>query len=212
MLRRYLPWSGALTVLVLTAVFVVLDVTDASVHRYWAQHAFTASVLSGVLVLALTVLIVDRVARYRQVKNQSRVVAVQAAIILGQAERAADAIDTSSSADDRDDAYDQFRTYTQMLLTSAPVLIDAAGPRAFLEEAQRIAGQMVRALGDSKDHDGEQPKPRIDDAVKKLRADAAPLLAVLNPQQRVAVTAGQDDSGHGQPASHRRRHRPTPRV
>jgi hypothetical protein len=204
MVRRILSWSGAPTVLVITAVLVVLDVTDASVHRFWTRHSFTSSVLSGVLVLALTVLIVDRVASYRQLKNQSRVIAAQAAIVLGQAERTANAIDTASSADDRDNASGQLRTYTQMLLITAPVLIDAATPRAFLEEAQRLAAQMFRALGDSKDHDGEQAKAQLDRAVKKLRSDAAPLLAVLDQQQRVAVTGGQNDSGDGKSASHQR--------
>lgn len=205
MIKRVLSWSGAPTVLVITAVLVVLDLTDISVHRYWTRHSFTSSVLSGVLVLALTVLIVDRVASYRQVKNQSRVIGAQAAIILGQAERTSDAIRTASSADDRDNAAGELRTYTQMLLVTAPVLIDADGPRAFLEEAQRLAAQMFRALSDSKDQDAEQAKAQLDRAVKKLRADATPLLAVLNPPQRAAVTAGQNDSGDGKSASHQRR-------
>src|SRR6201992_2134887 len=99
-IRRWTPWSGAVTVMVVTIVLVVLDVTDASIHRYWSRHSFTSSVLSGVLVLLLTVLIVDRVARMRQLRNKSRAIGAQAALIVAQAKRAADAITRTSSTED----------------------------------------------------------------------------------------------------------------
>jgi hypothetical protein len=201
MLRRYLPWWGALTVLILTAVLVVLDVSDASVHRYWSRHSFTSSVVSGLLVLLLTVLVVDRVARLRQVRNQSRAIGAQAAIILAQAERTADAISAASSAEDRQDASDQLRTYGQMLLTSTPVLIDAARPRAFLEEAQRAAAQMFRALRESEHAGKDKTKGRLDDVVKRLRKAAAPLVAALNRQQQQAVSVDGDGSQDAESAS-----------
>jgi NADH:ubiquinone oxidoreductase subunit 6 (subunit J) len=94
--RLRTAWTGAVIVTVITAVLVVLDLTDRSVHRYWSRHAFTASVLSGVLVLLVTVLIVDRVSRGRQVRNQGRAVAAQAAIIVGQATRTVDALKHAS--------------------------------------------------------------------------------------------------------------------
>jgi hypothetical protein len=192
MLRRGNAWLGALTVMVITAVLVVLDLSDASVHRYWSNHAFTASVLSGVLVLLVTVLIVDRVTHGRQVRNQSRVIAAQAAIIAGQAERTVDAVKAASkSKEDKDSAAEELRTYTQMLLTSAPVLIDAQLPRAFLETAQRFAGQLYRAVRDGR------VDSRLDSSLEDLRAAAAPLLQALNTQQRVAVTTVASDSGGG---------------
>lgn len=201
MLRRYLPWWAALTVLLLTAVLVVLDVTDVPVHRYWVRHSFTSSVVAGLLVLLLTVLVVDRVAQLRQIRNKSQAIGAQAAIILAQAQRVADAIDTASSAEDRDDAADQLRSYAQMLLISTPVLIDAPRPRAFLEEAQRAAARMYRALRDS-EHDGkERTKAQLDDAVKRLKKAAAPLVAVLNRQQQQAVSADADGSEDAQSAS-----------
>jgi hypothetical protein len=82
-------WSGAVAVMVVTATLVILDIGDGSVHRYWSRHSFTSSVLSGLLVLLLTVLIVDRVARMRQLKGQSRAIGAQAAVIVGQAARTA---------------------------------------------------------------------------------------------------------------------------
>ena len=98
--KRYMAWSGALTVMAITAVLVVLDISDASVHRYWSRHSFTSSVLAGLLVLLLTVLIVDRVTRSRQLSNQSRAIAAQAALIVAQAKRAAEAVTRSSSTED----------------------------------------------------------------------------------------------------------------
>src|ERR1700761_1349485 len=124
--KRYMAWSGAIAVTAITAVLVVLDVSDASVHRYWSRHSFTSSVLAGVLVLLLTVLIVDRVARMRQLRSQSRAIAATAAVIVAQASRTVDVITRPSpSADDRDQASAELRTYHEMLLTSAPLLIDA---------------------------------------------------------------------------------------
>lgn len=192
MLKRQLPWSGALTVMAMTVLLVVLDMSDRSVRRYWSRHSFTSSVLSGVLVLLLTVLIVDRVARIRQLKNQSRVIGAQAAVIVAQGARTADAIArTSHSAEDRDEASDELRSYTQMLLVSAPVLIDANLSRAFLETAQRLAAQLFRALRDT---DGSaETKTRLDDGVEELRGAAAPLLKALSSQQREAVSSDDPD-------------------
>jgi hypothetical protein len=200
-LKRYLAWSGglrawsgALTVLVITAWLVVLDITVGSVHRYWSRHSFTSSVLSGLLVLLLTVLIVDRVGRMRQFRSQSRAIAAQAAVVLAQAVRATDAITrASASGDDGDEASDEFRTYTQMLLISAPLLIDARPSRAFLESAQRLAGQLGRALQASGDDQGEQAEPRLDARVGQLRQAAAPLLEALNRDERAAVSSDEAD-------------------
>jgi hypothetical protein len=191
MLRQRLAWSWALIVMAITAVLVVLDLSDGPVHRYWSRHSFSSSVLSGLLVLLLTVLIVDRVTRMRQIRNQSRAIGAQAAIIVAQATRAADAITSASpSAEEREAAGDELRTYAQMLLVSAPILIDAPVPRRFLESAQRLAGEMYRALRDAGDH--PVPPKQLDPQVAQLRADAAPLLEALNLQQREAVTADDE--------------------
>jgi len=191
MLRRWLAWSWALIVMLITAALVVLDLSDGPIHRYWSQHAFASSVLSGLLVLLLTVLIVDRVTRMRQLRNQSRAIAAQAAIIVAQAARTVDAITAAppSEEEGREVATDELRTYTQMLLISAPVLIDAAVPRAFLETAQRLAGQMFRAVRDGGDETAT--KQHLDDGVARLRSAAAPLLAVLNRAQREAVSSDE---------------------
>ena len=201
MLKRWLAlsggpraWSGAVTVLALTAVLVVLDISVGSVHRYWSRHSFTSSVLSGLLVLLLTVLIVDRVTRFRRIRDQSRAVAAQAAVVLAEAERATDAVmRASQSDDDRDEASGELRTYGQMLLGSAPLLIDAKVSRAFLECAQRVAALLSRALRATGDKEIEQAKARLDDGIQQLREAAAPLLLALNRDQRAAVTSEEPD-------------------
>jgi hypothetical protein len=146
-----------------------------------------------VLVLLLTVLIVDQVARIRRVRNQSRAIAIQAAIIVSQARRTADAIvDSSPSAENREAAFDELRTYTQMLFMSAPVLIEAAVPRAFLETAQRAAGQLAGALREAGTDSVDHTKARLDAAVDQVRRGAAPLIATLNREQ-LAAAFGSDD-------------------
>jgi hypothetical protein len=193
MLRQWLAWSWAVIVMVITVALVTLDLTDRTFRHYWYLHSFTSSVLSGLLVLLLTVLIVDRVAKMRQLRNQAWAMGAQAAVIVAQGARAADAITTASPSDeDREAAGDELRTYTQMLLVSAPILIGADIPRSFLETAQRLAGQLYRALSDA----GEKPVPKqaLDAAVDQLRAAAAPLLQALNQAQRVAVEADASDS------------------
>jgi len=188
-------WSGAVTVLALTTVLVVLDISVGSVHRYWSRHSFTSSVLSGLLVLLLTVLIVDRVTRFRRIRDQSRAVAAQAAVVLAEAERATDAVmRASQSDDDRDEASGELRTYGQMLLGSAPLLIDAKVSRAFLECAQRVAALLSRALRATGDKEIEQAKARLDDGIQQLREAAAPLLLALNRDQRAAVTSDEPDA------------------
>ena len=188
MLSRYRAWSGALIVMVITAALVVLDISDGSVHRYLSRHSFTSSVLAGVLVLLGTVLIVDRVIRIRQLKNQSRAVGAPAALIVAQASRTVDAVTRAAlSAEDRDEASGELRTYTQMLLTSAPLLIDARVPRAFLEAAQHVAAELFRALH-AADEGVEPTKTQLDHAVEQLRAAAAPLLKALSSEQRAAIS------------------------
>lgn len=189
---RYLTWSGALTVMVITAVMVILDISVESVHRYWSRHSFTSSVVAGLLVLLLTVLIVDRVVRMRQLRNQSRAIAVQAAIIVYQAQRAADAIGGASpSTGDEQAALDELRTYTQMLFTSAPVLIEAPAPRAFLETAQRAAGELAQAMREARKERVEHTDALVSAAVEQVRRAAAPLTANLNREQ-LAAAFGSD--------------------
>ena len=129
----------------ITGILVVLDIRDGSVHQLWSRHSCTSSVLAGVLVLLLTVLIIVRVTQMRKLRNQSRAIAVQAAIIVAQAARAVDAIKTTSrSTEEREAAAEELRTVTLTLLTSAPVLMT----RTFRERFWRqLSAWQVRCSG-----------------------------------------------------------------
>jgi len=172
----------------------MLEVTDVGVRRWWAFHALTTDTVAGLLVLLITVLVVDQVVRLRQIKGRARAVAAQAAILVNQAIRSAQAVaQTLASSADRDAARDEFRTYMIMLLVGAPVLIDATVSRNFLEQAQALGGEMARALTATARTPGQAdyPATRLDDAVQRLRTASTPLLQVLDPETRLVVLGDQ---------------------
>jgi hypothetical protein len=189
-------WQGGLGALVVTLVacaLVILDLTDDGLRHWWAEHALTTGTVSGLLVLLITVLVADQVVKLRQINERSRVVAAQAAIVTSQAVRAAHAIaQILTDAGGREAAGDEFRTYMMMLLVAAPVLIDARTSRAFLEQAQALGAEMVRALASVRPGGSGGYSPgRLDDAVRQLKDASAPLLQVLDPETRAAVRGDQ---------------------
>lgn len=189
-------WQGGFAAGVITLLAVVLaiaDINDGAMRRWWAVHALTTSTVSGLLVLAITLLVVDQVVRLRQLNDRSRAVAAQAAIILAQATRAvkevSQAVAQGLGPGNRDDASDEFRTYMIMLLVGAPILIDERVSRNFLEQAQRLGGEMARVLGATGPPSGSTASSpsRLDHAVRQLREASAPLIAALDPETRAAV-------------------------
>jgi len=179
-------------VTLVTVGLAILDLTDASLRRWSQARDFTTSVVAGVLVLLVTVLVVDRVSSVRQLRARSHAVAAQSAIIMSQAVRASKAMSAAlDGAGDRDAASDELRTYLMMLLTAAPVLIDAPTSRTFLEDAQRLAAELARTLATTASAaDGSTiSRAGLDEAVAQLRAASTPLLKILNLDQLAAVTA-----------------------
>ena len=84
-------WQGGLAAGVVTlaaCVLVILDLTDAGLRRWFDDHALTTDTVAGLLVLMITVLVVDQVLRRRQSNSRIRAVAVQAAIMMTQSNRA----------------------------------------------------------------------------------------------------------------------------
>jgi hypothetical protein len=84
----------------------------------------------------ITVLVVDQVVRLRQGNSRARAVAIQVAILMTQANIASRAVSqVLAGSGDRGRAYEEFRTYTMMVLAVAPVLMRygcrTAGRRAF---------------------------------------------------------------------------------
>jgi hypothetical protein len=170
---RWRGWFAAIVVTLGGGALIILDVTDGALRRWWSAHALTTDMVSGLLGLLITVLVIDQVVRLRQIKDRARAVAAQAAILVNQAIRSAQAVSQAlADSGDRDAAGDEFRTYMMMLLVGAPVLIDAKASRNFLEQVSAT---------------------RLDDAVQRLRAASTPLLQVLDPDTRIAVR-GEDPS------------------
>jgi len=191
MWSRREPWLAALAVTALALVLTVLDFSDVSLRRWWDGHDFLTSLVTGILVLLVTVLVADRVISRRQLRDRSRAIAAQAAIVMSQAARATRAvIDAVDNDGDRETAADELRTYMTMLLIGAPILIDATVSRTFLEQAQTLAGELARTMAAKRDGKPlEAPRARLDSAVDQLRTVSRPLLDILDPQERTVVTA-----------------------
>jgi hypothetical protein len=190
-------WQGGLAAVVVTLVaagLVILDLTDGGLRRWWDGHAVITDTVAGLLVLLITVLVVDQVVRLRQVNDRSRAVAAQAAIIMGQARRSSQAVSAAlDGPGDRDAARDEVRTYMIMLLVGAPVLIDARASRVFLEEAQRLGGEMARTLAATAPGAASTWSSRLGDGVARLGARLAPLLQALNSEERVVAGESEGD-------------------
>ncbi len=186
-------WQGGLATIVIsviTVAVVILDVADQSVRKFWAGHALTADTVAGLLVLALTVLIVNQVLIRRQISSRARAVAAQAGILLAQGRRAVTAVlAVRDGHGERDSAGDELRTYLLMLLVSGPVLIEDPVARRFLELAQRLGAEMAHVLSPSDLHSiiGSHPAEGLEAAIEGLRGVAAPLLAVLKEGEQSAV-------------------------
>jgi hypothetical protein len=211
-MRRPGPeWTGAVAVTIVALGLAALDILDGPVHRWWAEHAFTTSLVGGLLVLLLTVLIADRVVHARQLRDRSRTIAAQSAIVMTQAGRSVQSAGAVlGGTGDLEAAGDDLQSYGTMLLIAAPLLIDATMSRTFLEQAQRLAGELARALhAQRRGTAGETERAHLDEAVKRLRAAAHPLLAILSPEQREAVTDESDpapeDRATAQPPGSARR-------
>ena len=196
MVTRWQGWLAAIIVTLVTVTLVTLDLTDDGFRRWWVRHALTTDTVSGVLVLLVTLLVVDQLVRRQQISDRSRAVAAQAAIMLSQATRSATAMSSMlAGTGERGDAADEVRTYMIILLVGAPVLIDARVSRNFLELAQHLGGEMAHLLattGQTPGATAATSSARLDDAIRQLRAAAAPLLALLTPAERTA--ASTDDS------------------
>jgi uncharacterized membrane protein YcjF (UPF0283 family) len=193
MLSSWPGWLAATVATLLASALVIGEITDETMRRWWSGHALTTDTVSGLLVLLITLLVVDQVVRLRQIKNRSRAVAAQAAIILAQGTRASQAVSKAvtqgASSGDRDDASGQFRTFMNMLLTGSPILIDEPVSRNFLEQAQKLGGEMARALAETGKASGRASvsPTKLNDAVRGLRSASAPLLAVLDPADQAAI-------------------------
>lgn len=177
--------SAAVVAVALVAL-VACDVWIGSVRTWWDRHSLTGSVVSNLLVLAVTALIIDEVVARRQRRDRSVSVAVQGLIVYGQARRTHDAI-VASGADGQPagDAADELRTLANMLLTSSPSLFDDPAARRFLDQVERFSVTMFRVVstatgGALEAHDREQ----LSKEMARVRETVQPLLTRIPPEQR----------------------------
>ena len=187
MSRRLIGWLAAALAMLITLALVVGELTDAGQRRWWAARPLTTDTVAGLLVLLVTVLVVNQLLNRRQARQRGHAVAAQAAIMVTQATRAAEAVSSvTGGSGDRSAASDGFRTYMMMLLIGAPVLIDDPVARHFLEQAQYLGGVMAAALAviDRSPDGAAVPGNRLDDAAQQLQSAAAPLLQLLSPATR----------------------------
>lgn len=190
MRSRWAAGPTTIGVLAVAVVLVVLDVVDRGVRHFWATHALTTDIVAGLVVLALTLLVVNQVINRRQAKDRSRVVAAQALILVAQAQRSVKAVVAArDEGADRQSAADELRTYLLMLLVGAPVLIDAPVSRRFLDQAQRLAGELARVLAPDQVTAmiGGGVTGGLDEAITGLRAAATPLIAVLTADEQSSL-------------------------
>ena len=188
MFTRWQGWLAACAVTAVAAALVLGDLTDLRLRHWWLTHALTTDTVSGVLVLLITVLVVDQVVRIRQLKDRSLAVGAQAAIMMAQANRSANAVSAAiSGSGDRCSALDEVRTYMVMLLVGAPLLIDGKVSRTFLEQAQYFGGELAHALSVTANSAGTYPPDRIAEAVSRLKAASAPLIQALSSDERTAA-------------------------
>ena len=176
--------------MLITLALVVGELTDAGQRRWWAARPLTTDTVAGLLVLLITVLVVNQLLNRRQARQRGHAVAAQAAIIMVQAARSAEAVSSVlDGSGDRGAASDGFRTYTMMLLIGAPVLINDPAARRFLEQAQYFGGVMACALAviDTSPDGAAVPGDGLDDAVQQLRGAAEPLLQLLSPGMRDSI-------------------------
>jgi hypothetical protein len=182
--------AGVPTVAValLSSALIVLDLSDGAFRRWWSARAFTTDAIAGILVVLITVLIVNQALGIRRDRERFRATAAQASMVLGQAIRTTRAVLARTTSGDRTAASDELRTYMIMLMIAAPILIDIRRPRAFLEDAQTLAGMLVQVQHSESQSSLTVPSDaQLEEALRQLKITAAPLLAPLTAEERTAA-------------------------
>jgi hypothetical protein len=197
--RHPQEWAAAAVMAVVLAL-IALDLVDHSFNRWFDRHSFATDAVSTLLGLAVAALVVDRISDRRRLRDRAQVMAAQGAIIAAQALRATQAVtSTLDGSGDRDAAENELRTFMSMMLTGAPVLMDALQTREFLETSQRLAAELARALTVTRSGDHpDDVDQRLNDAARRVQVTVQPLLQTLNlDQQSVlwsAARAANDDA------------------
>jgi len=183
--RQPQEWIAAAVMAVVLAL-IGLDLVDHSFNAWFDRHSFATDAISTLLGLAVAALVVDRISDRRRLRDRAQVLAAQGAIIAAQALRATQTVTSAlDGSGDRDAAEGELRTFMTMMLTGAPVLIDAPQTREFLETSQRLAAELARALTVTRSGDHpDDVDQRLNDAAGRVRTSVQPLLRTLNLDQQ----------------------------
>jgi hypothetical protein len=170
---------------------VVCDLAIPSFRDWWDRHSLTGSIVSSLLVLGVTAVIVDEILARRQRRERATSVAVQGMIVYAQAVRAYAALSGASpdGGESSADLGEEMRSLANMILTASPSLFDDPQARVFLENLQRLAGEMIRTMP-SAVQAGATPsddKAQLAAAMSAVTSSRLPLLARLPAQYRSSV-------------------------
>jgi hypothetical protein len=186
-MRSGARWLAAAGVAAVLALLSALDLSDRSFGHWAADRPFFTSTLTGVLVLLVAVLIVDRVIARRDEKDQSRSVAAQATIVMAEGARATAALDGAlNGRGERSAAEDEVKTYLTILSMATPVLLGPHFSRGFLESAQALGADLTIALTES--DLSPDTRRHLNSAIDRLRDESAPILEFLDPEHRLPVS------------------------
>ncbi len=139
---RFRLVAAVLAVTALVAMLVT-DLWIASARAWWSRYSAATSVISGLLVVAVSGLIVEALIARRRRLDRARSVAVQAIIVYAQAERAYAVVGSADGSNAL--ALDEVRALSGMLLSASSVLFEDPVARPFLEQVQALTGSMFRA-------------------------------------------------------------------
>jgi hypothetical protein len=200
--RHPQEWIAA-AVMAVVVTLMVLDLVDHSFNSWFDRHSFSTDTVSTLLGLAVAALVVDRISDRRRLEDRAQVMAAQGAMIGVQALRATQAVTSVlDGSGDRNAARDELQTFTTMMLTGAPVLMDAPQTREFLEDSERLAAELARALALTRS--GERPDDldqRVNDAAGQVQATVAPLRRLGRGRPAERRRSGRRPAGRGRAAS-----------
>ena len=165
------------------------DLWSGGFRAWWDRHSLTGSIVSNLLVLAVTGLIVDEVVARRQRRERAVSVAVQGLIVFGQARRACGVILSSDVEESGSgDPSEELRTLASMVLTASPSLFDDPAARRFLEQVEHFSVSMFHAVSVSPAAAlSAENRERLTADMSQLEASVKPLLARIPPQDRAML-------------------------
>lgn len=168
--------------LILVAL-VGCDLWVGAFRSWWDGHELTGSIVSSLLVLAVTALIIDEVVANRQRRERGVSVAVQGLIVYLQTRRAYEAV--TADGQEPGASSEELRNLAGMLLTASSGLFDDPVARRFLEEAERLTGVMIRTVSKASDRALSADARRgLAEKMAQLKTAVEPLLARIPSEER----------------------------